>query len=109
MRSSRDRNILFNFSTGSKELENAFGGAVKASVLSVNNNWGLDHIASTEGLFVLLVGENVFASDHSFGGTVLAWLSSGKRNDLAGEFTLHHEEGAWLSSASFDKCDVGGT
>ncbi len=35
VRGGRDRNILFNFSTWSKELEHAFGGAVKASVLSV--------------------------------------------------------------------------
>ena len=66
-----------------------------------------DHIASSEGLFVLLVSEDVLGGDHGLGGSMLAGLGGVEGGDLAGEDTLlHHDEGAGLHAASFSEFSV---
>merc|ERR1740115_11876 len=40
---------------------------VEQEVLGLGDERGTDHVGGTEGLLVLLVGEDVLGDDHSFG------------------------------------------
>ena len=98
--------VILRIAICSKQIKSTILVDINADVLSLENDWSWDHITSAESLFVLLVGEDVLTSNHGLGGTVLAWLVSGERYDFAWEFTLHHEESAWLSATGFDQLDV---
>ena len=73
------------------------------------NIWDGDIITGTESLLVLLVGEDVLASDHGFSGAVLTWFGGGECSDFAWEGVLQHDEGTWLGSAGFDEMGGGRT
>jgi len=81
----------------------------EALVLFLEDNGAWDHIASSESLFVLLVGEDVLSCDHGLGRTVLSWFGSRESGDLAWENFLEHDEGAWLHAAGFSKLGGGST
>ena len=106
MRVGRQVNVLLHFAFGSQELQAALSSNIQAVVLSFGNDGSLDHVSSAKGLFVLFVGENVFSCNHSFSGSVLAWLSGRKRNDFAGEFPFHHQIGTRLSATRLDQGNV---
>ncbi len=106
MRGGGERYVLLHFTVGGEQLANAFCVNVEAVVLGVDDNRGLNHVACTESLFVLLVGKDVLASDHSLGRAVFARLGSGECSNFARELALHHEEGARFSATSFNKNDV---
>ena len=101
--------VLLHFAILGHEHEVTILVDVNAGVLGLLDNGAGDHVTSAVGFFVLLVGENVLAGDHGLGGTVLAGLGGRESSNLAGEFALHHEQGAGLSAAGFVELDVGGT
>jgi len=102
-------NVLLHLTTRGKEGAGTISIDVEELELCLNDDGAGDVITSTEGFFVLLVGEDILTGDHGLGGAVLTGLGSGHLDDLAGENFLHHEEGTGLSSSSFLIGDVGGT
>ena len=108
MRLSGQVVVFLHFTFSGEQLEHAIIDA-EAVVFDLNDNGSLDHISSSESLFVLFVREDVLASDHGFGRSVLAGLGSGEASDSAGEGVLEHDEGARLHAASFLKFGGEGT
>ena len=92
MRVGGQVDVLFHFAFGGQELQTALSSNIQAVVLSLGDDWSLDHVTSAKCFLVLFVGEDVFTGDHSFSGSVLAWLSSRKGNDFAGELSFHHQQ-----------------
>jgi hypothetical protein len=102
-------NVLLKVTGLGKHLEGAVLLEREAVVLGLDDDGSGDHISGTEGLFVLLVSEDVLGGDHGLGGSVLAGLGSGEGGNLAGESILHDDEGAGLHAASFSKLGSEGT
>ena len=89
--------------------KNTFFVDIHAGDLLFIDDGSGDHITSSEGLFVLLVCEDILGSDHGLGGSMLAGLGSGEGGDLAGESLFHDDEGARLHAASISELSVEGT
>ena len=64
MRCGWEADIFLHFTSGSEQLESTVFTTIETVVLLFNDNWGGYHITGSEGFFVLLVGENVFACNH---------------------------------------------
>ncbi len=65
--------VLLHVARGREQLEEVTIDA-KAVVLNLGDDGAGDHISGTESLFVLPIGEDVLAGDHSFSGAVFAGL-----------------------------------
>lgn len=92
--------VFLHFTLSGQELQGAVVDA-EADVLDLDNDGGLDHISGAESLLVLLVREDVLASDHGLGRSVLARLGRGEASHAARERILEHDERAWLHATGF--------
>jgi len=103
----REVKVFLHLAVWHHEEASAILVDVNGGDFSLDDDGSWDHIASTEGLLVLLVREDVLGGDHGLGGSVLAGLGSVEGGDLAGEDALlHHDEGTRLHAASFSEFGV---
>merc|ERR1712151_474190 len=98
-----DCKVLYHVSLLVHQHKEAFIVEINAGVFVLLDDGAGDHVTCAVGLLVLLISENILASNHSLSRAVLTWFCSWELSDLAWEFSFHREEGSNLSATSFIK------